>query len=167
MEVILFISITFRHANVSLLADVWEGSDEEMGPVTGLVYRRVPREGSQSAVGGVRRGTAESVGTVAQWQGNPTTYGMRKSRVSLSVFRITIDSLLKVTYSLQISVFGAFVPEITTFQVQLVCLGIDRGPTTQACALFGRQFKVNLAGDSACHFTLQQQNVVPVPIASL
>src|SRR6266700_1171491 len=50
----------------SAVANVWEDSDEEMGPVSGLVYRGVPREGSQSAVGGVHRGTAESVGTVAQ-----------------------------------------------------------------------------------------------------
>jgi hypothetical protein len=27
------------------VANVWEGGDEEMGPVTGLVHRRVPREG--------------------------------------------------------------------------------------------------------------------------
>jgi len=51
--------------------NVWEGSDEEMGPVTGLVYRRVPREGSQSAVGGVHRSTAESIGAVAQGASPP------------------------------------------------------------------------------------------------
>src|ERR1700674_4506947 len=48
------------------VASVWEGGDEEMGPVTGLVSRRVPREGSQSAVGGVHGSAAESVGAVAQ-----------------------------------------------------------------------------------------------------
>src|ERR1700723_1414708 len=46
--------------------NVWEDGDEEMGPVTGLVHRRVSREGGQSAVGGVHRGTTESMGTVAQ-----------------------------------------------------------------------------------------------------
>src|SRR5579872_2296615 len=46
--------------------NVWEDGDEAMGPVTGLVCRRVSGEGSQSGVGGVYRDTAESVGTVAQ-----------------------------------------------------------------------------------------------------
>ena len=32
-------------------ASVWEDGDEEMGPVTGLVYRGVPREGSQKSSG--------------------------------------------------------------------------------------------------------------------
>jgi hypothetical protein len=46
--------------------NVWEDGDEEMGPVTGLVCRRVPRKRGQPAVGSVYGGTAESVGTVAQ-----------------------------------------------------------------------------------------------------
>src|SRR5258706_561822 len=47
-------------------ANVWGGSDGGMGPGSGLAYRGVPREGSQSGVGGVHGGSAESVGAVAQ-----------------------------------------------------------------------------------------------------
>src|ERR1700747_2831307 len=60
------------------VADVWAGSDERMRPVTGLVYRKVPRAGRQYAVGGALRDTVESVGAMAQGPGG--WFRSRKTR---------------------------------------------------------------------------------------
>src|SRR2546426_5038550 len=63
---IVYIYNVSANALTGAVASVWEGSDEEMGPLTGFVSRRVSREGRQSAVGGLHRSASDSVGAVAQ-----------------------------------------------------------------------------------------------------
>src|SRR6266851_6333940 len=68
---IVYIYNVSASALAGAVASVWEDSDEEMGPLTGFVSRRVSREGRQSAVGGLHRSASDSVGTVAQ-ESSPT-----------------------------------------------------------------------------------------------